>query len=329
MAKGKKQKDSAKTKAAADASPPADVEQTVNLVGDLLQYPIRDDLEGPTATGLPEDESAPAEDGDPGDPSDQGDKRDKRSKANVVDEHLRGALEAVVFASDEPLTTAELAKIVSANKKEVARVLAVLASDYGSRGIRLEEIAGGWLFRTHPVYAPFVRDLTKQKPVKLSRAQLETLAILAYRQPITRPEIDDIRGVDSGPVLKVLLDRDLIRILGKKEEAGRPLLYGTTTQFLEFFGLKSLKDLPTLKEFTELSEESQKAYEDELGERYAAMHEDGADANAPVGDTAETESMLVDATTETPTLTADDAPLDESAEAGQVDANASDEDSVH
>src|SRR5208282_6175920 len=98
----------------------------------------------------------------------------------------------------------------------------------------------------------------------------ETLAIAAYRQPITRPEIDDIRGVDSGATLKLLLERDLLRILGKKDEPGRPILYGTTSQFLEFFGLKSLKDLPTLKEFTELSEDSRRTVEKELGETLEA-----------------------------------------------------------
>jgi len=102
--------------------------------------------------------------------------------------------------------------------------------------------------------------------VRLTRAQVETLAIAAYRQPITRPEVDDIRGVDSGATLKLLLERDLVRILGKKDEPGRPILYGTTTQFLEFFGLKSLKDLPTLKEFTELSDESRRVAEAELGD---------------------------------------------------------------
>jgi segregation and condensation protein B len=115
-------------------------------------------------------------------------------------------------------------------------------------------------------YAPFVRDMSSEKPVRLTRAQVETLAIAAYRQPITRPEVDDIRGVDSGATLKLLLERDLVRILGKKDEPGRPILYGTTNQFLEFFGLKSLKDLPTLKEFTELSDESRRVAEAELGD---------------------------------------------------------------
>ncbi|HEY6461236.1 MAG TPA: SMC-Scp complex subunit ScpB, partial [Polyangiaceae bacterium] len=132
--------------------------------------------------------------------------------------------------------------------------------------IVLGEIAGGWLFRTSVEYAPFVREMASEKPVRLTRAQVETLAIAAYRQPITRPEIDDIRGVDSGATLKLLLERDLLRILGKKDEPGRPLLYGTTNAFLEFFGLKSLKDLPTLKEFTELSDESRRVAEAELGD---------------------------------------------------------------
>ena len=100
-----------------------------------------------------------------------------------------------------------------------------------------------------------MQKLLASKPVRLTRAQIETLAICSYRQPVTRPEIDEIRGVDSGGTLKTLLDRSLIRIVGKKEEPGRPILYGTTREFLEFFNLRDLKDLPTLREFHELSEE--------------------------------------------------------------------------
>ena len=117
-------------------------------------------------------------------------------------------------------------------------------------------MAGGWQFRTDPRNAPWVGRLLAQKPVRLTRAQLEVLAIVAYRQPITRPEIDEIRGVDSGGTLKGLLDRSLLRILGKKEEPGRPMLYGTTREFLEFFNLKDLKDLPTLREYHELTGEA-------------------------------------------------------------------------
>jgi segregation and condensation protein B len=180
--------------------------------------------------------------------------------------HLRGLIEALIFASDKPVSASELARLASASVRDVKGLLIELKQDYAHRGIVLGEVAGGWLFRTSVQYAPFVRELTSERPVRLTRAQVETLAIAAYRQPITRPEIDDIRGVDSGATLKLLLERDLVRILGKKDEPGRPLLYGTTSQFLEFFGLKSLRDLPTLREFTELSDDSRRVAEAELGE---------------------------------------------------------------
>ena len=219
---------------------------TVNLVGEL-PLPGRDDLDEPTV-------------------SSSGEALAEVDGVVLQRKHLRGLLEALVFASDSPITPKELGKLASAPQKQVKEHLAELKIDYATRGMHLDEVAGGWVFRTSPQYAPFVRDLTKQKPVRLTRAQVETLAIIAYRQPITRPEIDDVRGVDSGPVLKLLLERDLVRILGKRDEPGRPLIYGSTGHFLEFFGLKSLKDLPTLREFTELSDESREAFEDELGE---------------------------------------------------------------
>src|SRR5439155_18678611 len=116
-----------------------------------------------------------------------------------------------------------------------------------ARGIQLHSVAGGYQFRTHPDNASWVQKLHASKPVRLTRTHLETLAIVSYRQPITRPEIDQIRGVDSGGTLKTLMDRSLIRILGKKEEPGRPMLYGTTKDCREFFNLTDLKDLPTLR----------------------------------------------------------------------------------
>ena len=131
---------------------------------------------------------------------------------------------------------------------------------------QLQEVAGGYCCRSNPEFAAYVKTHLAQRPVRLSRAQLETLSIIAYRQPITRPEVDDIRGVDSGPVLKGLLERDLIKILGKKDEPGRPMLYGTTVQFLELFNMRSLQDLPTLKEFTELTDDSRRRFEKSLGE---------------------------------------------------------------
>jgi segregation and condensation protein B len=187
--------------------------------------------------------------------------------ADVARAHLKGLIEALVFVSEHPLSPNELAKAAGGADKKLVRVLIdELRQEYVRRGIHFEEVAGGWLFRTNPAYAPFIRDVSAKKPVRMTRAQLETLAIVAYRQPLTRPEVDDIRGVDSGPVIKTLLDRDLIKILGKKDEPGRPLLYGTTPVFLEFFGLKSLKDLPNLREFTELSDDSRRVYDREMAE---------------------------------------------------------------
>jgi segregation and condensation protein B len=185
---------------------------------------------------------------------------------DVVRAHLKGVLEALVFASEHPLPARELARIAQADPRLVKTLLAELVAEYQPRGVRLEEVAGGFVFRTSPVFAPFVREQAAKKPVKMSRAQIETLAIVAYRQPVTRPEVDDVRGVDSGAVLKSLLERELVRIIGKKDEPGRPMLYGTTASFLEFFGLKALGDLPTLREFTELTDESRRAYEREMGE---------------------------------------------------------------
>lgn len=245
-----------------------DAEATVNLVGGL-PLPGRDDLDEPTVAAT-------------------GEALEEVDHLLTQRKHLRGLLEALIFASDAPITPKELGKLASAPQKQVKELLEEMKVDYSTHGIHLDEVAGGWVFRTSPQYAPFVRDLTKQKPVRLSRAQIETLAIIAYRQPITRPEIDDVRGVDSGPVLKLLLERDLVRILGKRDEPGRPFIFGTTNTFLEFFGLKSLKDLPTLKEFTELTDESRQEYEDELGESPEAALESrmGVEGAAEGGEAA-------------------------------------------
>jgi segregation and condensation protein B len=129
--------------------------------------------------------------------------------------HCKGLIEALVFVSEHPISIAEIAKAGGADKRVVRALADELRREYAPRGIHLEEVAGGLVFRTDAAFAPFIREAAGKKPVRMTRAQLEALAIVAYRQPITRPEVDDIRGVDSGPVLKMLLDRDLIRILGK------------------------------------------------------------------------------------------------------------------
>jgi segregation and condensation protein B len=237
-----------------------DPEATVDLTGAEAETVLRDDVESP-----PGDETTDATE-TPDTPEAEDAATQVEAARELSHDHLAGLLEALVFASDKPMKAGELARLASAPVKQVREVLAELKPRYGSRGIVLDEVAGGWLFRTAAQYAPFVRELASERPVRLTRAQVETLAIVAYRQPITRPEIDDIRGVDSGATLKLLLERELVRILGKKDEPGRPILYGTTTGFLELFSLKSLKDLPTLKEFTELNEESRRIAEAELGD---------------------------------------------------------------
>jgi len=183
---------------------------------------------------------------------------------NVAD--LKGALEALILVSDKPVPAMRLARLTRQDLGLVRKALGELALEYRGRGIVLDEIAGGFQFRTSPRYAPFVRSLTQQKPVKLTRTQLEVLAIIAYRQPVTRPEVDEVRGVDSGSAIKLLLERDVIKIIGKRDDVGRPMLYGTTNDFLELFGLKNLRDLPTLKEFAELTPESRDIYERRIGE---------------------------------------------------------------
>jgi segregation and condensation protein B len=268
-----------------------DAEMTVNLVGNL-PLPDRNDLDAPTVATS--DEALAEVD-----------------RMVLQRKHLRGLLESLIFAADAPIKPNELAKLARAALAEVKEHLVELKQDYSTRGIHLDEVAGGWVFRTSPEYAPFVRDLTKQKPVRLTRAQVETLAIIAYRQPITRPEIDDVRGVDTGPVLKVLLERDLVRILGKRDEPGRPLIYGTTGQFLEFFGLKSLKDLPTLREFTELSDESRELFQEELGEspEDAARRAVEAEARVAAGEDVDDESGSGErGETEDPRAADDDGP---------------------
>jgi segregation and condensation protein B len=170
--------------------------------------------------------------------------------------HLQSIIESLIFVADKPLTLQGIGQLLGENDLTIVRAaLAAIEEHYTARGIQLHQVAGGYQFRSAPQNANWVQKLLAQKPVRLSRALLETLAIVSYRQPITRPEIDDIRGVDSGGTLKTLMERSLVRILGKKEEPGRPILYGTTKEFLEFFNLRDLKDLPTLREFHELSDE--------------------------------------------------------------------------
>jgi segregation and condensation protein B len=179
---------------------------------------------------------------------------------------LRGLVEALLFTSQKPLDLKDVARSAGIDKPRARELLEQLQRSYEGHGLCIEEVAGGFVMRSSPRYAPYIQKILAMRPVRLSRAQLETLAIVAYRQPVTKPEVDDIRGVDSGQVIKGLLERSLLKMLGKKDEPGRPTLYGTTNDFLELLNLQSLKDLPTLREYTELSEESQRKFLEETGE---------------------------------------------------------------
>jgi segregation and condensation protein B len=174
-------------------------------------------------------------------------------------EDLKNIVESLLFVAEEPLSLDRLKKVLGqADSAEIGAAIASLQADYDSRrgGFFLTEVAGGYQFRTRPEYTAWIRRLVAPKPVRLSKAALETLAIIAYKQPIIRSDVEHIRGVDCGGVLRQLLERKLIRVLGRKEIAGRPLIYATTRKFLETFDLKDLKDLPTPREIEEFGQAS-------------------------------------------------------------------------
>jgi segregation and condensation protein B len=169
---------------------------------------------------------------------------------------VRAILEALVFASPQPITPREIARVLQGVPGEDwRRQLEELRADYArdERGLQVAEIAGGYQITTRPEYNDWVRELLDPRaPTRLSIPALETLAVIAYKQPVTLPEIIELRGVKSGGVVKTLLEKRLIRITGRKEVVGRPMLYGTTKQFLLHFGLKDLDELPRIEEFAEV-----------------------------------------------------------------------------
>ncbi len=169
--------------------------------------------------------------------------------------HLRSAVEALLFSSDQPLTLALLADALETPLEDVTAVLQSLKDDYTAReaGVELREMAGGWLFTTTPEQAEWIaRMLRGKRKTRLSRAALETMAIIAYKQPVTKSEIEAIRGVDASGVLATLLERNLVTIKGRSTVVGRPLLYGTTPEFLNYFGLRDLAELPRPEELRAL-----------------------------------------------------------------------------
>lgn len=169
---------------------------------------------------------------------------------------LRSILESLLFVVEEPLTIQRMAEVLEGvEKKEIISALRELQAEWESArgGFRLVEVAGGYQLRTPKENAEWVKRLLRGRPARMSRASLETLAIIAYKQPITRAEVEAIRGVDVDGVLASLLERRLVRIVARKDVPGRPFLYGTTADFLELFNLKDLSHLPTLKEIEEIA----------------------------------------------------------------------------
>lgn len=161
---------------------------------------------------------------------------------------LLPGLEALLFAAEEPLPLARLAQILSVPEEAVEEALRLLQSCTGGRGIHLMQVAGGYQFLTRPEYAHLVHQLRQAHTERLGRGSLETLAVIAYNQPITRPEIEALRGVNSSYALQALLSMGLVRDAGRKPTPGRPYLYRTTQEFLRAFGLATLDDLPPLQE---------------------------------------------------------------------------------
>ncbi len=168
---------------------------------------------------------------------------------------LKQIVECILFVSDSPLSLDRLYTLLEEfEREEIRAVVEAISVDCTTarRGIELVQVAGGYQFRSRSEFADYIRRLKKLKPARFSPSSLETLAIIAYRQPVTRSEIEYFRGVDSGGVLKSLLDKKLIKIIGKKDVPGKPLIYGTTKEFMETFSLKDLSSLPTLREIEEL-----------------------------------------------------------------------------
>lgn len=175
----------------------------------------------------------------------------------MEDHELKPILEALLFVSGDPITIDRLREVTGqGDRQRLQAVLTGLREDYAesNRGLQIVEVAGGYQLSTRAEMAPWVKELERVRQAsRLSRPGLETLAIIAYKQPVTRAEIEMIRGVDAAGVLKTLMERKLVKIVGRKEVAGRPMVYGTTREFLQYFGLSDLTALPTLKEFTEVA----------------------------------------------------------------------------
>lgn len=200
--------------------------------------------------------------------------------AHLDDASVKGATEAILLVSSDPLSAVDLAKILGIQPGEAAAVLAELSAEYAdaNRGFQLREVAGGWRLFTHPAYHDIVeRYVLSWDTRKLSQAALETLAVIAYHQPVTREGVKAVRGVNSDSVISSLIEKGLVRELGRAPEHANAIVYGTTRAFLEQFGLRSLKDLPLLEDFAP-DEESKRFIRERLsGSSIASTLEETAE----------------------------------------------------
>ncbi len=245
------------------APTPADASATDVAAPALSERELKDMQAAEEAKGDPALDDVPSAEIDVPDEKEEPFEKLAAAARRLSEARVRTLVETLLFLAERPLAIEEMRQATGVEPARIEKALDQISGHHreGISGIVLHEVAGGWQLRTSPDNADFARRFLRVKPQRLTRAALETLAIVAYRQPVTRPEIEEIRGVDCGAVVKALLERRLVKILGKKEEPGRPILYGTTKEFLEFFSLKDLASLPTLREFHELSEEHREIVE--------------------------------------------------------------------
>jgi segregation and condensation protein B len=247
----------------------------------------------------------------------------------MTPQEIQSSLEAIIYAADEPATLDQISKALGIEKPEARAALEQLTAAYQTddRGIEVRKVAGGWKFYTkaqhHDVVRKFIKSL--QPPLRLTMPALETLAVIAYKQPVTVPEINEIRGVHVGGVIKTLLEKRLITTAGRKEVIGRPILYRTSKQFMMRFGLSDLDELPSLKEFEALAQAalgSDEGIAEAQPEDSAAVGEEIIDAEVVNVEVVEAEVVAEAIASEAATL--DDLSDDAASEAGTVPGNAND-----
>lgn len=200
----------------------------------------------------------------------------------MIWDYGKAVLEAIMLASPEPLTVKKIAEVIGLDEKDARILVDDLRKEYQQpgRGLYVQEMAGGYVLTTRPEYAPYVEKLLAPRGKGLSHAALETLSIIAYRQPVTRAEMEGVRGVNVDRAVETLLERRLVKEMGRKESPGRPMLFGTTNEFLQYFGLNALSDLPPMAiDTSEAGLIQQRAAKEEGAQEIASAAEDSSQAS--------------------------------------------------